>query len=59
MTNKGAIYQAEYNKLPNPSNIQEGASEFMRDSVVSSIQKAIMHRNTVEMTKFEKLLANL
>ncbi len=54
VTDKSSIYQTAYNKLPNPSHIQIGAREFMRDSVASAIKETIEKRRAEEIVEFEK-----
>ncbi len=54
-TDESSTLQEAYNKLPNPMHIQEGAREFLRDSMASKIKETIEQRRIDEIAEFEKL----
>jgi len=58
VTDKSSIFQEAYNKLPNPFHIQDGAREFLRDSIAIEIKNRIEQRKTAEIAEFEKFLAD-
>jgi len=54
VTDKSAVVQEAYGKLPNPGHIQLGAREFQRDTVAATVKKTIDRRRADEIAVFEK-----
>ncbi len=58
VTDESSIFQEAYNKLPEPSHIQQGAREFMNDSVATEMKEKVDQKRTSEIAKFEKFLTD-
>lgn len=58
VTDESFIIQKTYNKFPNPEHIQDGAREFLRDTIASKIKETIEQRRTAEIVEFEKLFSD-
>lgn len=57
VTDKSSTIQKTYNKFPNPGHIQDGAREFLRDTIATEIKQTIEQRKRAEIAEFEKLLS--
>lgn len=58
VTDKSFAIQKTYNNFPNPEHIQDGAREFLRDTIATEIKQTIEQRKTAEIAEFEKLLSD-
>lgn len=58
VTDQSSVFQAAYNKIPDPEHIQLGAREFSRDSVASRVKETIEQRRLAEIGIFEKFLSD-
>ncbi|WP_430932098.1 TlpA family protein disulfide reductase [Saccharicrinis sp. 156] len=54
VTDESSVIQEAYGKFPNPFHIQDGAREFLRDSLASRIKNTIEQRKTREIAEIEK-----
>jgi thiol-disulfide isomerase/thioredoxin len=58
VTDKSSVIQKTYNEFPNPSHIQDGAREFLKDTIATNTKEIIENRRTAEIAEFEKLLSD-
>jgi thiol-disulfide isomerase/thioredoxin len=58
VTDQSSFVHQTYNNLPYAGHIQDGAREFLRDTIASGIKETVEQRRTAEIAEFEKMFSD-